>query len=51
MEVLNLTEVEAISTATKNGAWTMRMEDTLGTLEEGKLADVIVVDGDVTGKV
>ena len=51
VEVLDLSEVEAISTATKNGAWTMRMEDSLGTLEEGKLADVIVVDGDVTSDI
>ena len=29
----------------------MRMEDSLGTLEEGKLADVIVVDGDVTSDI
>ena len=51
VEVLDLSEVEAITTATKNGAWTMRMEDSLGTLEEGKLADVIVVDGDVTSDI
>ena len=51
VEVLDLSEVEAISTATKNGAWTMRMEDSLGTLEEGKLADVIVVDGDVASDI
>jgi len=46
VEQLGLTEVEAITTATKNGAWTMRMEDELGTVEVGKLADVLVVDGD-----
>ena len=51
VEVLGLSEVEAITTATKNGAWTMRMEDHLGTLEEGKLADVIVIDGDITSDI
>ena len=51
VEVLDLSEVEAITTATKNGAWTMQMEDSLGTLEEGKLADVIVVDGDVASDI
>jgi len=51
VEVLGLSEVEAIATATKNGAWTMRMEDHLGTLEEGKLADVIVIDGDITSDI
>ncbi len=51
VEVLGLSEVEAITTATKNGAWTMRMEDNLGTLEEGKLADVIIIDGDVTSDI
>ena len=51
VEVLGLSEIEAITTATKNGAWTMRMEDHLGTLEEGKLADVIIIDGDVTSDI
>ncbi|MDP6145470.1 MAG: amidohydrolase family protein [Acidimicrobiales bacterium] len=45
VEVLGLTPIEAITTATKNGAWTMLMEDQLGTLEEGKLADLLIVDG------
>jgi len=48
VEELGLTELEAITTATKNGAWTMRMEEDLGTIEVGKLADVLVVDGDPT---
>jgi len=45
---LGLTPIEAITTATKNGAWAMGMEDELGTVEVGKLADVLVVDGDPT---
>ncbi|MEC8974234.1 MAG: amidohydrolase family protein [Actinomycetota bacterium] len=51
VEVLGLSELEAITTATKNGAWAMRMEDELGTLEVGKLADVIIVDGDPTSDI
>ena len=51
VEVLGLSEVEAITTATKNGAWAMRMEGELGTLEKGKLADVIIVDGDPTSDI
>ncbi len=43
---VGLSPLEAISTATRDGAWTMRMEDELGTIEVGKLADVLVVDGD-----
>jgi imidazolonepropionase-like amidohydrolase len=51
VEELGLTELEAITTATKNGAWAMRMEDEIGTLEVGKLADVLVVDGDPTANI
>lgn len=46
VEELGLTPLEAIQCATRNGAWAMRMEDQVGTLETGKLADVLVVDGD-----
>lgn len=48
VEELGLSELEAISCATKHGAWSMRMEDELGTIEVGKLADVLIVDGDPT---
>jgi len=51
VEELGLTEIEAITTATKNGAWSMRMEDELGTIEVGKLADVLVIDGDPTSDI
>ncbi len=37
--------IGAIQTATRNAAEALQMLDRLGTLEEGKLADVIVVDG------
>jgi imidazolonepropionase-like amidohydrolase len=51
VEELGLSEVEAITTATKNGAWVMQMEDELGTVEVGKLADLLVVDGDPTSDI
>jgi imidazolonepropionase-like amidohydrolase len=37
--------MEALVAATRLGAAAMRMEQDIGTLEPGKLADVIVVDG------
>jgi imidazolonepropionase-like amidohydrolase len=41
-----LTPLEALGVATKGSARCMRLEDRLGTLEAGKTADVVVVDGD-----
>jgi imidazolonepropionase-like amidohydrolase len=38
--------MDVIVAATRRGAEAMRKEKDLGTLEEGKLADMIVVDGD-----
>ena len=43
---LGLGNREAIVAATKNGAIVCGMEDRLGTLEAGKIADIVVVDGD-----
>jgi imidazolonepropionase-like amidohydrolase/Tol biopolymer transport system component len=40
-----LSPLEALRCATSNGAKTLGMDASLGTLEPGKLADVIVVDG------
>jgi len=40
-----LTPLEAISAATKNAAVLMRDEDEWGTLEVGKRADILIVDG------
>ncbi len=37
--------MDAIIAATRNGAEALGLEDQLGTIEEGKLADVIVVAG------
>jgi len=48
VEDLGLSELEAISCSTQQGAWAMGMEDELGTIEVGKRADVLVVDGDPT---
>jgi imidazolonepropionase-like amidohydrolase len=43
---LGMTPMEAIVTATKNAAEAMWLGKDVGTLEAGKLADVVVVDGD-----
>jgi imidazolonepropionase-like amidohydrolase len=39
--------LETITCATKTGAEIMGRDQEFGTLEAGKLADVLVVDGDV----
>jgi len=43
---VGLTPLEVIKCATKTGADIMGRGDEFGTLEKGKLADVLVVDGD-----
>ncbi|WP_066495163.1 metal-dependent hydrolase family protein [Abyssisolibacter fermentans] len=45
VQYLGITPMEAIIVGTKNNSELMMMEDKIGTLEEGKLADVIVVKG------
>jgi imidazolonepropionase-like amidohydrolase len=42
---IGFSKVEALVAATKTGAEIMQMGDRLGTIETGKLADIIVVDG------
>lgn len=42
---LGMTEMEAIQSATKHAAEALNLDKELGTLEEGKLADIIVIDG------
>ena len=37
---------EAIIASTRNGAQAVGLSDKVGTLEKGKLADIIAVDGD-----
>ncbi len=44
---VGLTPLEVITCATKTGAEIMGRGNEFGTLEKGKLADVLVVDGDV----
>jgi len=41
-----MSEMESIMAATKNAAEALGREDELGTIEKGKLADIIIVDGD-----
>jgi imidazolonepropionase-like amidohydrolase len=42
---IGFTKAEALVAATRTGAEILRMGDRLGTIEAGKLADIIVVDG------
>jgi imidazolonepropionase-like amidohydrolase len=46
VDVIGFTPLEAITCATRYGALLMRMQDRIGTLEAGKLADLVVVSGD-----
>jgi imidazolonepropionase-like amidohydrolase len=46
VEDLGFTPMEAICAATRDAAYLMQMEGELGTLEPGRLADLLVVDGD-----
>jgi imidazolonepropionase-like amidohydrolase len=42
-----MTPTQAIVASTSSAARLLRLDDQLGTLEEGKLADIIIVEGDV----
>lgn len=48
---VGLTPLEVITCATKTGAEIMGRGDEFGTLQKGKLADLLVVDGDVIGDI
>lgn len=48
---VGLTPLEVLTCATKTGAEIMGRGDEFGTLEAGKLADVLVVDGDVLASI
>jgi imidazolonepropionase-like amidohydrolase len=43
---LGMTPAQAIVAATRNGALAMRMADRLGTIEVGKMADLVLLRGD-----
>ncbi len=40
-----MTNLEAITCATKNASRSVKMEDKLGTLKEGMFADILIIDG------
>lgn len=51
VDELGLSPLEAITCATRNNAFAMRMDGELGEIAEGYRADVLVVDGDPTSDV
>ena len=46
-----MTPMEAIVATTKDAARSCRIDDQVGVLEEGKLADVLVVDGNPSSRI
>lgn len=46
VDVIGFTPMEALVAATRWGAELMRMDDRIGSLRAGRLADLVVVDGD-----
>jgi predicted amidohydrolase YtcJ len=42
----HLTREEAVRLFTRNNAWFLKMEDKIGSIEPGKLADLVVLDRD-----
>jgi imidazolonepropionase-like amidohydrolase len=46
MHAAGMSPMEIIVAATRNAAHVCNLEDTLGTLEVGKIADILVVNGD-----
>jgi imidazolonepropionase-like amidohydrolase len=45
MEFSDMSAMEAIQITTKNAAEALRIDDQVGTITEGKIADLIVIDG------
>lgn len=46
MTYLGMSAMDALRAGTANAAATLGLADSIGTLEEGKLADILLVDGD-----
>lgn len=51
VEAAGFTPLEAIKIATINGAMALEMDKTTGSIEKGKDADLIVIDGDPSKKI
>lgn len=51
VDYVGLNPLEVLKCATKTGAEILGRDDEVGTLEAGKLADVLVVDGDVASDI
>jgi imidazolonepropionase-like amidohydrolase len=51
VDYVGFSPLEVITCATKTGAEILGKDHEIGTLEAGKLADVLVVDGDVVGDI
>ncbi len=45
MTYLGMSAMDALIAGTKNAAFVLNMQDRIGTIEVGKLADILVVDG------
>ena len=46
VEADGFTPLEAIKIATQNGAIALGFEKSIGTIEKGKFADILIIDGD-----
>jgi len=46
VDKVGLSPMEAIVCATRNNATVLGLQDEIGTLEAGKQADLVIVDGD-----
>ena len=51
VKYVGFTPLETITCATKTGAEILGREEEIGTLEAGKLADLLIVDGDVVADI
>ena len=46
MKAAGMTNMDILMAATKNASVVCRMQDSIGTLETGKIADILVINGD-----